>query len=98
MTRSVEFRALGLAIERKNFEPWRPWEGSAKLAENEKFVEPNNQRNVNEPLRHELPAEKRSYRIECITDVAAQLVENSNFKDPETKTNIHGPIPQESNK
>ena len=36
MTRSVEFGALGLAMERKKFEPWRPREGSAKLAENEK--------------------------------------------------------------
>ena len=62
MTRSVKFRDLGLAMERKKFEPWRPWEGSAKLAENEKFVERNNQQNVNEPLRPELPAEKKSYR------------------------------------
>ena len=60
VTGSVEFRALGLAMERKKFEPWRPWEGSAKLAENEKFVEPNNQQSVNEPLRPELPAEKRA--------------------------------------
>ena len=84
MTRSVEFRALGLAMERKIFEPWRPWEGSAKLAENEKFVEPNNQQSVNEPLTPELPAEKKELQ-ECITEVAAQLVENSNFKDPENE-------------
>ena len=36
---------------------------SLKLAENEKSVEPNNQLSVNEPLRPELPAEKKkSYR------------------------------------
>ena len=62
MTKSVEFRALGVAMEGKKIEPLRPWEGSAKLAENEKFVEPNNQQSVNEPLRPELPAEKKSYR------------------------------------
>ena len=27
----------------KKFEPWRPWEGSAKLAENEKFKDPENE-------------------------------------------------------
>ena len=69
-------------MERKKFEPSRPWEGSAKLAENEKFVEPNNQQSVHEPLRPKLPAEKKELQ-ECITEVAAQLVENSNFKDPE---------------
>ena len=62
MTRSVEFRVLDLAMELKKYEPWRPWEGSAKLAENEKFVEPNNQQSVNELLRPELPAEKKGYR------------------------------------
>ena len=43
MTRSVEFRALGLAMERKKFEPWMAWEASAKLAENEKFKDPENE-------------------------------------------------------
>ena len=65
MTRSVEFRALGLAMERKKFEPWRPWGGSTKLAENEKFVEPNNQQGVNEPLRPEHPAGKRATGVHC---------------------------------
>ena len=71
-------------MERNKFEPWRPWEGSAKSAENEKFVEPNNQQSVNEPLRPELPAGKKELQ-ECIAEVAAQLVENSNFKDPENE-------------
>ena len=43
MTRSVEFIVLGLAMERKKFEPWRRWESSAKLAENEKFKDPENE-------------------------------------------------------
>ena len=30
-------------MERKKFEPWRSWEGSAKLAENEKFKDPENE-------------------------------------------------------
>ena len=30
-------------MERKKFEPWRPWEGSAKLVENEKFKDPENE-------------------------------------------------------
>ena len=47
-------------------------------------MEPNNQQSVNEPLRPELPAEKKELK-ECITEVAAQLVENSNFKDQENE-------------
>ena len=43
MTRSVEFRALGLTLEGKKFEPWWSWEGSAELAENEKFKDPENE-------------------------------------------------------
>ena len=47
-------------------------------------MEPNNQQSFNEPLRPELPAEKKELQ-ECITEVAAQLVENSNSKDPENE-------------
>ena len=71
-------------MERKNFEPWRPWEGSSNLAEDEKFVEPINQQSVNEPLRTELPCGEQELQ-ECITEVAVQLVENPTCKDPETE-------------
>ena len=60
--------------------------GGHGKAENENFVEPNNQQSVNEPLRPELPAEKKKSYRSALLKLRAQLVEtDSNFKDPENE-------------